>query len=157
MEEKDIISSGILELYVLGITSAEEKIQVEQWISLYPEVQDEVSNIQKAMEDYAVANAIAPSADLKQRIMNNLNFSSDPLIADTSSKTLTPVVNKNYNDQKVHTISSYFKWAAAACFVLLLGSLALNYTYFNRYKSANKDLQLTRSELQNQKEKMSPG
>ncbi len=152
MEEKDIISSGILELYVLGITSEEEKVQVEQWISLYPEVQDELSNIQKAMEDYAMANAIEPSADLKQRIMNNLNFSSDPLIADTSSKTLTPVVNKNYNDQKVHTISSYFKWAAAACFVLLLGSLALNYTYFNRYKSANKDLQLTRSELQNQKE-----
>ncbi len=152
MEAKDIISSGILELYALGIASQEEVVQVEQWLLSYPEVKEELYHIENTIEEYAKANAVEPSATLKERIINKIDFDKS-VTADTihSSNVLTPVSN-NKTDQKVYTISTFFKWAAAACFVLLLGSLALNYSYFNKYKAAKSDLQVAQTELSKTKE-----
>ena len=47
----------------------------------------------------------------------------------------------------VYTMSSYLKWAAAACFLLLLGSLALNYYFYNRYNTASTELQTAQQQL----------
>lgn len=147
MEAKDIISSGILELYVLGIASNEEVAQVEQWLLIYPEVREELSHIESAIEEYAKANAVEPSAALKERIINKIDLNKNVTTEDNpSSKALTPVVN-DVAEQKVYTISTFFKWAAAACFILLLGSLALNYSYFNKYKTARNDLQAAQGNL----------
>lgn len=152
MEAKDIISSGILELYVLGITSPEETLQVEQWLLMYPEVKDELDQIESAMENYAMANAIEPSSELKERIANNIVFNKSNATQISSTSDILRPVSKDVAEQKVYTVSTFFKWAAAACFVLLLGSLALNYSYFNRYRSANDELQVAKAELQKTKE-----
>lgn len=154
MEAKDIISSGILELYVLGIASNEEVAQVEQWLLIYPEVKEELSHIESAIEEYAKANAVEPSAALKERIINQIHFNLNRNVTTEDSRSfnaLTPVAN-DVAEQKVYTISTFFKWAAAACFILLLGSLALNYSYFNKYKTARNDLQVAKAELQREKE-----
>ena len=68
MELTDIISSGVLELYSLGLTSEEENVQVHEWIKLYPEVKNEIDEIQNAMEQYALAHAIEPDASVKQKL-----------------------------------------------------------------------------------------
>jgi anti-sigma-K factor RskA len=145
LELKDIISSGLLELYILGLTSQDESIQVQQWIKQYPEVQKEIDNIQDAMESYALAHAIQPDQSVKKRILDQLS--------DSSQKNAITVPSGEINENaKVYTISTYFKWAAAACFILLIGSLVVNYTYYNRYKSATSDLQTTRQQLTQQKQ-----
>jgi anti-sigma-K factor RskA len=147
LEAKDIISSGILELYVLGIASHEEVNQVEQWLLSYPEVKEELFHIENAIEEYAKANAVEPPAALKERIVGKIEFAKNANTeTNLSSNVLKPVVN-NIADQKIYAISTFFKWAAAACFVLLLGSLALNYSYFNKYKSAKSDLQVAQVDL----------
>ena len=73
MEIKDIISSGLLEMYILGLTSVEEKNQVEGWVNTYPEIAAELNAIETAMESYAMANAIEPSKGLKQKIFSLIN------------------------------------------------------------------------------------
>ena len=146
MELKDIISSGLLELYILGLTSQDESIQVQQWIKQFPEVQKEIDNIQYAMESYALAHAIQPDQSVKRRILDQLSGSSSQ-----ESAIIVPS-NKINENAKVYTISSYFKWAAAACFILLIGSLIVNYTWYNKYRSASADLQVVQNELNNQKE-----
>ena len=55
---KAYIESGILELYVLGDVSAEEKLQVEDMAAKYPAVKAEIAEIEKSMELYAEANAV---------------------------------------------------------------------------------------------------
>ena len=49
MEINDIISSGLLELYAAGLASQEEAAQVLQWVRQYPEVADELAQIEASL------------------------------------------------------------------------------------------------------------
>lgn len=73
MDIKTYISSGILELYATGHLSENEQKEVETILQKYPEAQEELLAIQKALEDYALINAIAAPDDLKQKVMSSLH------------------------------------------------------------------------------------
>jgi anti-sigma-K factor RskA len=134
VELNDIISSGLLELYVTGLTSPEETQQVEQWIKQYPEVKAEIAEIEKATEAFAQANAVLPSATVKDNVMAIIKNGS-PAAKVVDIKTATTA--------KVASISSYWKWAAAASVALLIGSAVMNVVYYNKYTTANKGLKET--------------
>ena len=76
---KAYIESGILELYVLGDVSPDEKLQVEEMASKHPAVKAELDEIERSMELYAAENAIEPAEHLRDRILNSLvtNFGDD--------------------------------------------------------------------------------
>ncbi len=145
MELKDIISSGLLELYIAGLCSDEENMQVQQWIQQYPEVAKEIDEIQDAVESYALANAVEPGASLKQRIFDKISFAS-------TQQSAVKDFSENSKNAKVYRIASFAKWTAAACFILLVGSLIMNYIFYNRYRSVNSDLQATNYQLTQQKQ-----
>lgn len=155
MELTEIISSGLLELYALGMTSPEETITVEEWVKQYPEVRLEIDAIQSVMEEYALAHAVTPDASLKDRIMSEVGFpvnsekNPDQVIETPAStaQQLNLPANDTRREAVVYTMNSYFKWAAAACFILLIGSLALAYSFYNKYKAADTNLALVRSDL----------
>lgn len=74
MEEgKAYIESGILELYVLGQLTALEQAEVEAMATRYPEVKQEIDAIERAMEQYAVAQAVQPAEGLDQKILARIN------------------------------------------------------------------------------------
>ncbi len=129
MDVQQIISSGLIELYATGMATAEEAIQVEQWIGQYPEVADEYRSIQLALETYALANASAPSSTLKSSLFSNLSIQAE-------IREDEPSASKNNSNVKVVQMRQRWKWLAAASILLLFGSLILNYLQFNR----NKDL-----------------
>ena len=141
MEAQDIISSGLLELYVMGIASLEEIREVELSVASNPEVAAELEAISAALENYAQAHAITPASSVKDKLLGALQVTA-------ASASPVPV----QVPAKLRSISPYNKFAAAAGIVLLLGSLALNYTFYNRYKSASSDLVAAKTELQQQKE-----
>ena len=143
MNAQEIISSGILELYCSGLTSAAETAEVVQWAQQYPEVAAEIEAIQSSLEGYAQAHAIVPDASVKEKIFASIN----------SNEKATPIVKLNAADnrsEKVYAISPVWKYAAAASIVLLIGSMALNVVLNNKYQSANKELASTQTELQQQ-------
>lgn len=146
MNAQEIISSGILELYCTGLTSTAETAEVQQWAKQYPEVAAEIEAIQKGLEGYAQAHAITPGASVKEKVFAEINKSS-----------AAPVINlqqRTNGAENVRSISSYWKYAAAASVLLLVGSLIFNYTYYNRYKAATNDLEVAQTELKDQKEMM---
>jgi anti-sigma-K factor RskA len=120
---QDIISSGLLEAYVMGGTTPIENAQVEQWRALYPEVNDEIDSIEKNLEAYAFANAVAPSHKVKERIEAALKI---------PSQTNT----QNNGKAKVVSITPW-KNIAAAAVALLIGSAIFNVIYFGKYKAAS--------------------
>ncbi|MCY7292298.1 MAG: anti-sigma factor [Ferruginibacter sp.] len=126
MEKQEIISSGLLEMYVIGATSAEETLQVEHWRSMYSQVDEEIINIEKSFEAYAFANAITPSSSIKEQIFNTLKASEN-----------TVSNNSNEHSAKVISISPWRNIAAAAAVLLLIGSSVLNFFYYNKYKDVN--------------------
>ena len=124
MEKKEIISSGLLEMYVMGATSSDESLKVEQWRSVFVEVDEEIINIEKSLEAYAFANAITPSNSVKEKIF-------------ISIKNNSSTENKSLQSAKVVSISPLRNIAAAAAVLLLIGSSVLNFFYINKYNDVN--------------------
>lgn len=70
----EYIASGILELYVLGMISAEESVEVEKMMALHPEVKDEVRAIEESLETYAQANAVQPHETVKPLLLATIDY-----------------------------------------------------------------------------------
>ena len=133
MEIKDIISSGLLEMHALGMTTSSEAAQVVAWVNEYPDVKDELNDIEISMEHYAMAHAIEPAASIKNELTKKIQpFGSN---------------KEKVSSAKVVPISSFWKYAAAASVILFLGSAVLNVFYFNKLEKAGTALQDTKQEL----------
>ncbi len=142
MTIKDIISTGMLELYASGLASDQERLQVEDWVKQYPEVAAELQAIELGLEKYALANAVAPGAGLKDALFEKINKA--PAVVNT-----TPNSNAytGKSPASVVRIKNYWKWAAAASVALLVGSTLINVMLYNKYSAANTALKQTNNEL----------
>src|SRR5689334_19978544 len=70
----EFIESGILEQYVLGAVTAQEASEVEQMAVTYPEVREEIEEISKALEQYALANAVTPDITIKPFLLATIDY-----------------------------------------------------------------------------------
>lgn len=161
MELNNIISSGLLELYVTGLATDVEVQQVEQWAREFPEVKNEIAALQDVMESYAMAEAIAPDENLREKILDKIQpddsvkekiFSRIQTAPKQEPFSVIKNSDDNNNGAVIYKIPSYYKWAIAASVILLLGSLFANYTFYNKYKSSSNDLQLAQNNLQRQQQ-----
>ena len=144
LNKNDIISSGLLELYALGLTSPEETMQVEEWVSQYPEIKEEIEAIEMSLESYAQAHSIEPSPLVKDKILSQISKDEQKNIYNLSS------ANNGKPQSNIYRIPSFFKLAAAAIFILLIGSIVLTYSYYNKYQSASRELQLAQQKIDQQ-------
>ncbi|WP_031528628.1 anti-sigma factor [Dyadobacter crusticola] len=78
------IESGILEEYVLGTVSPQEKQEVECMSHIYPEIKEELMRTENALEEYALKHQTPPPASLKESIFAMMNFDS---AGDTNNDT----------------------------------------------------------------------
>ena len=120
MNTQEYISSGIVESYVLGLASEEERREFEKMCNQHPEVLAARNAFEIALENQAMQNAIAPSADIKNKIFDTISSS-----AKIVSIAEAPVKKINW-----------FKYAAVASVILLAGSLLWNVSLMNK----NQDL-----------------
>jgi anti-sigma-K factor RskA len=122
---KAYIETGILELYVLGDTSQDERLQVEEMAEKYPEIKAEIADIERSLEAYALANAIQPQDSLRDRVLNSLvtNLANDT----TFSKARTHDDNEDVKDNVVAFTSAktnnFYKYAFAASMLALIASV----------------------------------
>jgi len=73
VDTKKYISSGILEHYVLGLASEEERKEVEMYARGYPEIKAELEAIEVAMEKYAQLQGIETPAGVEAKINNQID------------------------------------------------------------------------------------
>ncbi|TAL49529.1 MAG: anti-sigma factor [Chitinophagaceae bacterium] len=130
MNIQEYISSGIVESYVLGLASAEERAEFETNCIAYPEVRTAREAFELLLEKQAMESAVAPPAALKQKIFDNLSTVGEEkkVIAEQ-----TPLRTMNW-----------LKIAAAACFILLAGSLWWNMSL----KNENRKLQALQEKIE---------
>ena len=80
MNTQEYIASGIIESYVLGVTTVGESTEVEQLALEYPEIQMEIESVNGTFENYVLQYEKEPPAFLKDKIMAKLF--SEPISAD---------------------------------------------------------------------------
>ena len=132
MNVKEYISSGIIESYVLGLASEEERREFELTCTQYPEVAQARTNFELALESQLMQDAIAPPAGLKTRIENEL-FSQPLVETDGAFEERTPVRSM-----------AIWKWVAAASILLMAGAMYWAFDANNKYQrvqQANRELQ----------------
>ena len=147
MEEiKTYIESGVLELYVMGDLNQDERTEVESMAARYPEVKQEIIQIQNALEGYAEAYAVAPSEKVRERVINNLLnvVSTEEIEIENNTATV--------EEPKVIQMSSqgggFYKYAFAASVALLIVSLSALFVLYNRLEDSNQQLAVMQSNNQ---------
>jgi len=132
---KTYIESGILELYVLGEVTQEERVQVEAMALKHPAIKAELDEIERSLEAYAEENAVEPSAGQRDRILNSLltNFSDDNNFPSRDAKVedniIIPIQRAKSN--------SFYQYAFAACLALLIVSIAALISVYSRLQQSN--------------------
>ena len=82
---RNIIESGILEEYALGLTSGEQNQEVEKYLASSEEVRKAYDDIQLGLENLAKTQAVNPPDNLKTKILDSIDkYSHSPGVRKTS-------------------------------------------------------------------------
>lgn len=118
MDINNYISSGIIEMYVTGLCSAEEIAELELLRNEYPELNDAVLQFETAFEKNALHTASITGNQLDNRILDRLQQLQTPV---------TPL------QPKVKRLN-WLKPLAAAAILLFIISSIFNYTFYKKNK-----------------------
>ncbi len=130
------LESGILELYVLGDVTPQEKQQVEEMMAAHPVIKIEVDEIERTMEKYAMANAVEPSANLQNKVLSSTVTN---LADDRTFKTKEPAAdNIIYIPPPPST--NFYKYAFAASLALLIAATAALINANNKLEQSNQQI-----------------
>lgn len=123
---EEILQSGLIEQYVLGLSSPAEKEQLFKYIKMYPELAKYKEKMERTMENMAMSQSIEPPGKSKNAIIKRIN--------ELNPKT-TPL--------KVS--SSYWKYAAIIFGTLSIMLTSLAFLHYSKIISAQEE----RIELEN--------
>lgn len=136
MEKEAFISSGLLELYVLGATSVEENTLVEQMLVKYPELNQDLVATEKSLMLYAENQVAKPSTAAKKAIFDAI----DQLEHQKEKKVLQLPTKE---ESKTNWFSSFM--VAASLFLLII-SAVYNYIQYQELQKAEDQIATLNSE-----------
>src|SRR4030095_5475727 len=119
---QEYISSGIIESYVLGLASPEERVEFDRSCELYPELREARTNFELSIEKQAFQNSISPPAGSKGRIWSAIQQST---VESTKVITMEPRQGR----------STGLRWFAAAAVALLLLASYFAYTLYTKNRA----------------------
>jgi anti-sigma-K factor RskA len=129
MDIKNYIESGIIESYVLGLTTAEETVEVEAMAKEHTEIKQAILDFEILLENQAGKNLIQPNAHIKTNLNNILFAEADDTksakISQVNNTILAPVRNINAT-----------RFIAAAAVILLIISTGLNFYFYSSFKKS---------------------
>lgn len=128
-ETEAYIETGTLELYVLGQLSADEEQEVEAMAAKYPEIREEISDIEMAMEKYALMHAITPVSDLAEQIFSNTK-------KEIEAEALKIIPPSAGYESKLRTL----RYALVACIALLIVSTAALFSAHTKLNVAEEQI-----------------
>jgi len=124
------ISSGKLELFLLGELTEREREEVLDLAKRYPELQQELDDLEETMFAFDNMTGVAPSQEVKDRIFSTLE--SDFILKEAPKPTAVST------DTKVVPIGSPWKpFAIAASIAAIVASGAAFY-YADKYQERNE-------------------
>ncbi len=136
MDIKEYISSGIIESYVLGLATPEEKSEFEKLCLEYPELVDARTDFELALEVRLMGLGVAPADDVKDKVMDS--------IRQESSLNKTKIIHME--NQNTTRSSSSLRWVAAASVILLLASAYFAYNFYSKNKKLESELTKSKDE-----------
>lgn len=120
MDKERFLQSGLLEQYVLGLTTEEENEEVQRYADAFPEIQAEIFMLQNAVKQYAEAQIGSPKIN-----------------AAGAKNSTTPSQKKNEEMPSASRGSALGLWLLAA----LLGlSVIFGFYYYSAAQNAEQQI-----------------
>ncbi len=162
MDIKEYIASGILENYVLGLVSEEEKQRVESYARQYSEVQEELIAIEDALSQYALTKAKPMPEGLSMQILDHINELAKTDIPPPADDTTPSTTLKKTSPKSAdNSPDNWIKGLLGLLTLLGLGAAAFLYqentNLRNTQISTNQQLvdqQLSCDEIQQQQQQL---
>ncbi len=147
MDLSAYINSGVLELYVLDRLSPDERREVERYADQYPEVKEEITEIEVALERFALLNGAQalPSPTVLEQVLPKVRSQIPPAPAATprqatpSRPAITPASA---------TSPAALTWILAAALLIALGGLVYFYLQANHRGESINELEQRFSTLE---------
>ena len=142
MDIKEYISSGIIESYVLGVVSDQERREVECMSTIYPELQEHLLAVQGNLEQLAESWKKEPPVELKAKIMAEIGEDNAVAQSIAARKAKIIKMKKAKQARGVNTRS-----AAAASVILVLAAGALFFMKANELGKTEAELSKLKEEF----------
>ncbi len=127
MNLQNFLESGLLESYILGQCSPDERKIVEQMLAEHEMARKEKDAIEAALEQYATARAVAPPGWMRGRILDQISVpSASPVAAPAATN-----------------------WLKISCFALAAAAALATALYFNAH-SKTQQLETEKNTIQQQ-------
>ncbi|HZZ74555.1 MAG TPA: anti-sigma factor [Puia sp.] len=140
MNVQDYILSGIVESYVLGLSSPEESAEFERMCAAHHEVLNARNAFEILLESRLQEQKVEPPHELKSRIFSEISRQKSTVTPSSPAKpSLVPR-------------TGFAKYVAAASFILLAGSVLLNFYLLSQYKKTiakNEELIAAQTQIAN--------
>ena len=126
MNVQEYIASGIIESYVLGLATEQERAEFEQYCAGYPELVAARTSFELALEQQCMEHAVAPAAATREQIMSAIRREANL----TPSKILAM-------DTTTKRSGGWLRWVAAAAVILFVVTAYFAYSLYQK----NQDLE----------------
>ncbi|MBC7922967.1 MAG: anti-sigma factor [Ferruginibacter sp.] len=136
--------SGVVELYVAGALCEEDARELESLAAQYPELKQEIEQVEKALEAYALANQTAPGEALRERILAGLHQApAAPQVPPTFAAAPTQP-----DEKSVHALPvSRPNWLAIAASVALLAVSGVAFYFYRQNNQINSEVTTLKTEV----------
>lgn len=128
---KIFLLSGLLEEYVMGLTSPDQNVEIERYIAEYEEVKVEYENILKNIKGKTGAMSVPPSNEVRAHILSRA---------------------KNELKMSVHPLYKHLAIAASLLFLLSVSFTFRFYVNSERLATSNLSMQLALDEMRSNQE-----
>ena len=150
MDLQQFVSSGLIELYALGIATADQAAEVERMAAEYPEVQRELDKVRTALERYGTLYTVQPPAGLRDRILTIP--SGVPNVPDAEPERREPTPAPRAEDPtrrspKGRSGNKLLPLALIGLSVLSLALAVLSVILFNRSDAEGERVAALRAQL----------
>lgn len=129
MDIKQLIESGIIEKYVLGLASQEEMNLVEKMTKEYPEINRHICKMQNCMQEYAEMNDVRPPKHSDEK------------------PTLDPSASSIALQQNTQKLPQSRRWGAILSTIMIIAFGGLSWMFYNSQKSARQEINLLSTQI----------
>lgn len=152
------IESGILESYIFGLTTEPEKLELEDLLLQYPELQIALAERETQVEKFFMQNQIPPPKHIFPNIQDKIRELPAKVVnpgtgknggAKTNKEEYIPVIESSTSYIKVHKL---WRWVLLGIFILSKIFLILFIYYFFKNSYTSRELEQLRQQVHQQEQ-----
>ncbi|CCH52484.1 hypothetical protein BN8_01489 [Fibrisoma limi BUZ 3] len=151
MKTEEYISSGLLEAYLLGLVSDEDKREVERTVAAYPEIGLYLDKLEVKLESQFLQGAVPPPPALRELVELKATQQEIKHYEETDQQQHRPSSNptadrSGYVDVEVSNthIQVHKYWRAAFIAVFILSKVFLVFGLYYYFKAQSQEQEIER-------------